>query len=78
MAVVNEPAVPTKTGTGTARDTTPELTILRGHLNVARHNTGENVGSDHDVICVALRGPSIKTKLGHASITDWDRLRKKS
>ncbi|KAH9381469.1 hypothetical protein HPB48_008056 [Haemaphysalis longicornis] len=30
MMVVNEPGVPTRTGTGTARDTTPDLTLVRG------------------------------------------------
>lgn len=30
------------------------------------------------MICVTLRGPDIKAKLGHTSITDWDRLRKKA
>ncbi|XP_077548089.1 uncharacterized protein LOC144160808 [Haemaphysalis longicornis] len=78
MTVVNEPGVPTRAGTGTARDTTPDLTLVRGDLDVAWHNTGENLGSDHDVICVTLRGPDIKAKVGYASITDWDRLRKKA
>lgn len=70
MVVVNEPGVPTRMDTGTARDTTPDLALARGHIDVTWHSTIENLGSDHDVICVTLRGPNIKTKLGHASITD--------
>ncbi|XP_075526253.1 uncharacterized protein LOC142557958 [Dermacentor variabilis] len=76
MQVVNEPGVPTRTGTSTVRDTTPDLTLVRGNLDVTWRNTGENLGSDHDIICVTLGGTDIKAKLGQANIIDWDRLRR--
>ncbi|KAG0443396.1 hypothetical protein HPB47_014966 [Ixodes persulcatus] len=52
--------------TSTVRDTTPDLTLVRGNLDVTWRNTGENLGSDHDITCVTLR----------VTITDWDRLRR--
>ncbi|KAG0434857.1 hypothetical protein HPB47_018829 [Ixodes persulcatus] len=72
MEVVNEPG----TGTSTVRDTTPDLTLVRENLKVTCRNTGENLGSDHDIICVTLGGTDIKAKLGQANITDLDWLRR--
>lgn len=40
MEVVNEPVVPTRTGTSTVRDTTPNLTLVRNNHDVTWRNTG--------------------------------------
>lgn len=77
LVIMNEPDTPTRMGTSTSRDTTPDLSLLRGDLDLTWQNKGTNLGSDHDIICLTIRGPNFKVKLGQARITDWDRLRKR-
>ncbi|KAH9367609.1 hypothetical protein HPB48_009980 [Haemaphysalis longicornis] len=63
-------------GTSTSRDSTPDLSLLKGHLDVTWQNIGTNLGSDQDIISLTIRGPMFTEQVGQARITDRDRLRK--
>ncbi|KAH7953635.1 hypothetical protein HPB49_010781 [Dermacentor silvarum] len=76
LTLLNEPDTPTRMGTSTTRDTTPDLSLLMGTLDASWQNMGINLGSDHDVIRITIRGPTLKVKTGTARITNWDKLRK--
>ncbi|XP_037579698.1 uncharacterized protein LOC119462422 [Dermacentor silvarum] len=76
LTLLNEPDTPTRMGTSTTRDTTPDLSLLMGTLDASWQNVGTNLGSDHDVIRITIRGPTLKVKTGTARITNWDKLRK--
>ncbi|XP_077553513.1 uncharacterized protein LOC144168388 [Haemaphysalis longicornis] len=77
LALLNEPDTPTSMGTSTSRDTTPDLTLLSGTLDVSWRNTGVNLGSDHDILNITIRGPMFKARMGTAKLTDWDKLRQR-
>ncbi|KAH7946422.1 hypothetical protein HPB49_024696 [Dermacentor silvarum] len=55
------PDTPTCMGTSTTRDTTPDLSLLMGTLDASWQNVGTNLGSDHNVIRITIRGPTLKT-----------------
>ncbi|XP_037577104.1 uncharacterized protein LOC119459377 [Dermacentor silvarum] len=76
LTLLNEPDTPTRMGTSTTRDTTPDLSLLMGTLDALWQNVGTNLGSDHDVIRITIRGPTLKVKTGTTRITNWDKLRK--
>lgn len=76
--ILNELKTPTRIGTSTARDTTPDLSLLIGDLDVTWANLDTNLGSDHDIISLKIRGQDFRAKLGQARITDWDRLRRRT
>ncbi|XP_037558252.1 uncharacterized protein LOC119435475 [Dermacentor silvarum] len=76
LTLLNEPDTPTRMGTSTTRDTTPDLSLLMGTLDVSWQNVGTNLGSDHDIIRITIRGPTLKVKTGTARITNWYKLRK--
>lgn len=53
FALITDAKFPTRTGTFTTRDTTPDLTFFRG-LEGSWDNHQENLGSDHYIIEVIL------------------------
>ncbi|XP_077552077.1 uncharacterized protein LOC144166425 [Haemaphysalis longicornis] len=76
MALLNEPDVPTRRGNSAARDTTPDLSWLSGTLDVTWRSEEADLGSDHSVIRITIRGSRYRAVLGTARITDWDKMRK--
>ncbi|KAL1454755.1 hypothetical protein MTO96_043675 [Rhipicephalus appendiculatus] len=56
MALLNEPDVTTRRGNSAARDTTPDLTRSSGTLDVTWGNEDVDLGSDHSVIGITIRG----------------------
>lgn len=76
MALLNEPGVVTRKGNSDNRDTTPDLSWMAGSLEVAWRNEDVDLGSDHSIISITIKGPSFRAALGKARITDWDRMRK--
>ncbi|KAH9380391.1 hypothetical protein HPB48_017614 [Haemaphysalis longicornis] len=75
ITLLNEPGVPTRRGNSASRDTTPDLSWLSGSLDVTWKCEDEDLGSDHRVITLTVRGPDFRAKLGTAHITDWDKMR---
>ncbi|KAH7940843.1 hypothetical protein HPB49_006810 [Dermacentor silvarum] len=59
------PDTPTRMGTSPTRDTTPDLSLLMGTVDASWQNVGTNLGSDHDVIRITIRGPTPEGKDGH-------------
>lgn len=76
MALLNEPDVTTRRGNIAARDTTPDLSWLSGTLDVSWRCEEMDLGSDHSVIGITIRGSRYRAVLGTARITDWDKMRK--
>lgn len=77
LTLLNDPQTPTRTGTSVSRDTSPDLTLLAGSLDITWTNTQENLGSDHDIIQLLIKDKNYKAHIGLASITNWDRFREK-
>lgn len=76
IALLNEPDVTTRRGNSAARDTTPDLSWLSGTLDVSWRSEEVDLGSDHSVIGITIRGSRYRAVLGTARITDWDKMRK--
>ncbi|KAL1476386.1 hypothetical protein MTO96_036546 [Rhipicephalus appendiculatus] len=76
MALLNEPDVVTRRGNSTNRDTTPDLSWLSGALDASWRNEDVDLGSDHSVISIVIKGPQYRAVLGTARVTDWDKMRK--
>lgn len=74
MALLNEPGVPTRRGNSASRDAVPELPWLAG--SATWRNEGVDLGSDHSILRVTIKGPRIRAALGKARITGWYRMRK--
>lgn len=76
LLLLNHPGSTTRMGTSTARDTSPDLSLLLGTLDVLWSSTGENLGSDHDIIELTIRNLDYNVKTGVARLTNWDAFRK--
>ncbi|XP_050022658.1 uncharacterized protein [Dermacentor andersoni] len=70
MALLNEPGAVTRKGNSVNRDTTPDLSGMAGSLEVAWRNEDVDLGSDHSIISVTIKGPRFRAALGKARITD--------
>ncbi|KAH7933314.1 hypothetical protein HPB49_011426 [Dermacentor silvarum] len=70
FTLLNQPDTPNRMDTSTTRDTTPDLSLLMGTLDASWQNVVTNLGSDHDVIRITIRGPTLKVKTGTANITN--------
>ncbi|KAL3190585.1 hypothetical protein MRX96_019688 [Rhipicephalus microplus] len=76
MALLNKPGVTTRRGKSVARDTTPDLTWLSGTLDVTWAREDVDLGPDHSVIGITIRGSRYRAVLEKPRITDWDKMRK--
>nr|XP_050040761.1 uncharacterized protein LOC126537714 [Dermacentor andersoni] len=76
MALLNDRDITTRRGNSAARDTTPDLSWLSGTLDVSWRSEEVDLGSDHSVIGIMIRGSRYRAMLGTARITDWDKMRK--
>lgn len=77
FTILNDPSAPTRIGTSVTRETNPDLTFVRlsrkARGRVSWISTGENLGSDHYVLEIALpvsAAPAAANKCKQ-SITDW-------
>ncbi|XP_077553263.1 uncharacterized protein LOC144168052 [Haemaphysalis longicornis] len=75
------PATPTRIGTSTTRDTTPDLSFVRvsdrTKGDVRWSNTGHNLGSDHyilELVLPTVRPHTAEQRRKHR-LTDWARFR---
>lgn len=79
--LLTDPCYPSRLGTSTARDTTPDLAFI--HLPVEEEvrwrNTGDNLGSDHFIIEVTLRvrGITGQRSRNKHQLIDWNAFRNK-
>ncbi|XP_077534500.1 uncharacterized protein LOC144146420 [Haemaphysalis longicornis] len=76
LVLPNEPGVTTRRGNSVARDTTSDLSWLAGSLDASWRCEEVDLGSDHSIISITVRGPCFRAELGKARITDWDKIRK--
>lgn len=80
LTLITDPTQPTRIGTSTALDTTPDLTFLKTPTmtrDCQWSNIGENLGSDHYIIetQLSLQHPPPSTDQKR-TFTDWDLFRK--
>ncbi|KAH9367642.1 hypothetical protein HPB48_013646 [Haemaphysalis longicornis] len=74
--ILNELNIPTRTGTSTCRDTTPDLSLSNKQVACVWRNKQEALGSDHSIIENVISGPELVRTVGRASLTDWVDFRK--
>ncbi|KAH7973922.1 hypothetical protein HPB49_007076 [Dermacentor silvarum] len=53
----------------------PSGFLLSGMLDISWKCEDVDLGSDHTIITLTIRGPDFRAKLGAARITDWDKMR---
>uniref|UniRef100_A0A6G5A9U2 Putative tick transposon n=1 Tax=Rhipicephalus microplus TaxID=6941 RepID=A0A6G5A9U2_RHIMP len=63
MTLLTDPAMPTRLGNSNSRDTTPDLTMCKNCQEVEWHNTLENLGSDHYILCTTIHTGQIRKRL---------------
>ncbi|KAH6946180.1 hypothetical protein HPB50_012021 [Hyalomma asiaticum] len=76
LTLVTRHRFPTRLGTSTRRDTTPDLTLLQNVANYMWTNTQENLGSDDFVIRTEI--PVTTAAPRSFTLTDWDTFCKSS
>ncbi|KAH9367359.1 hypothetical protein HPB48_010154 [Haemaphysalis longicornis] len=74
--ILNELNIPTRTGTSTCHDTTPDLSLSNKQVTCVWRNKQEALGSDHSIIENVISGPELVRTVGRASLTDWVGFRK--
>ncbi|XP_037505344.1 uncharacterized protein LOC119381643 [Rhipicephalus sanguineus] len=74
LMLVTDPAFPTRCGTSSSRDTTPDLTFVRNVAEVNWTNLNVDFGSDHYLLATVLRVG--RTRQHKFRVTDWDKFRK--
>lgn len=76
LTLITDPTIPTRVGTSTARDTTPDLTMASTHVIVKTHEVlPDTLGSDHHVIQTILTQNSKIFRPKIQTLVDWDKLR---
>lgn len=78
--LLNDPNAPTRNGTSTQSDTSPDLAFVNMDLarrGVTWNNTGETLGSDHYILEIKLPITEDTQKSQLQQITDWQNYRKK-
>lgn len=54
LTLITDPSLPTRLGTSTARDSTPDLTFIHHINNALWTNTQQDLGSDHHILTISL------------------------
>ncbi|KAG0432491.1 hypothetical protein HPB47_020799 [Ixodes persulcatus] len=77
FTLITDPTFPTRLGTSTARDTTPDLTFTKNVVNAQWRNTQYDLGSDHSIIEITLPHlTALSTRTREFAFVDWDAFRK--
>lgn len=74
LCLITDPDFPTRCGTSTCRDTTPDLTFVNNAANATWENSGTDLGSDHYILHIGIGTP--KQEIRTFRCTDWDLFRK--
>lgn len=78
LTLITDPSFPTRLGTSTARDTTPDLTFTKNTVNAQWRNTHSDLGSDHSIIEITIpQLTASPTTLREFTWVDWDAFRKR-
>ncbi|KAH9384725.1 hypothetical protein HPB48_026736 [Haemaphysalis longicornis] len=78
LTLLIDPMQPTRRGTSTTQDTTPDLTFIRNHhRSVTWTNTRVDLGSDHYILSIHLETPLCRPRAGVTQqLVDWPEFRK--
>lgn len=76
--LITDPTNPTRLGTSTCRDTTPDLAFVKHARDVTWRNTMADLGSDHMIveITVPIQGQMVRN-IQEFRWTDWEEFRSK-
>lgn len=76
LIYINDPTNPARSGNEHSRDTCPDLTFTKETENdITWTNTQETLGSDHNIISIAVLATKFRKPLGVAKLTDWKKYR---
>lgn len=76
LTLITDPDSPTRMGTGLARDTTPDLTLVRNAGTAKWKNTFDDLGSDHRILEIRIETMAAAKIQRQIRWTDWDKFRK--
>ncbi|KAG0418672.1 hypothetical protein HPB47_004666 [Ixodes persulcatus] len=77
FTLITDPTFPTRLGTSTARETTPDLTFTKNVVNAQWRNSQYDLGSDHSIIEITLPNlTALSTRTREFAFVDWDAFRK--
>lgn len=74
LTLITDAKFPTRIGTSSCRDSTPDLTFVKNIAEAKWHNLAEDLGSDHYIN--ATQFSIAGRKLRDLFYTDWDKFRK--
>lgn len=75
LTLTTDHSYPTRIGTSTTRDTTPDLTFVRNIPQWQWQNLNETLGSDHCIIQSQIQAGPAKPVGKKCRLTNWDRFR---
>lgn len=73
LCLITDPAYPTRCGTSTCRDSTPDLTFVNSR-GATWENSNMDLGSDHYILHITIGMPRQEARF--FKCTDWDLFRK--
>ncbi|KAH6941752.1 hypothetical protein HPB50_023141 [Hyalomma asiaticum] len=76
LTLITNPSTPTRAGTSSTKDSTPDLTFTRNTSATTWQNTFEDLGSDHYIIAIRVQGGPRKQTGRQLKMVDWTRFRK--
>ncbi|KAH7976482.1 hypothetical protein HPB52_014476 [Rhipicephalus sanguineus] len=76
LTLLNDPQTPMRIGNSVSRNTSPDLTFVKGLKHYEWSCMDENLGSDHFIAETITPHHKSATKIGKAKITDWQAFRK--
>lgn len=74
LTLVTDKSFPTRLGTSSCRDSTPDLTFVKNLSKAQWTNTAVDLGSDHYIL--ATHFPTTPKRQKEFFFTDWDKFRK--
>lgn len=74
LTLITDPSLPTRIGTSSCRDSTPDLTFVKNITKPQWVNLAVDLGSDHCILATTF--PAERKKQREFHYTDWDKFRK--
>lgn len=75
FTLLTDPFYPTRIGNSVARDTCPDLSLVRNAKRYAWINMEETLGSNHRILVVKVETKKFRHTRWQAKLTDWTKFR---
>ncbi|KAH6934619.1 hypothetical protein HPB50_026057 [Hyalomma asiaticum] len=76
ITLIPKPSTPTRAGTSSTKDSTPDITFTRNTSATTWQITIEDLGSDHYIIAIRVQGGPRKHTGRQFKMVDWIKFRK--